>query len=92
MPPELTGGERILGHKRVESPEHERRLPSKIRPGILALLRGQPVALSGMVLCAQADATLSDFVLYVVRTPASRIFGHSVVEGLLSRSRLAPLA
>jgi hypothetical protein len=94
IPPELMGGEDALDHRRrVNDPSEDLRLnlPSIVRPAVTAIRQGKPLALTGMVLVGGEEGGLSDFALFIVRTPTNRVYGHSLVEGLLSRSRLTPL-
>ena len=94
IPAELIGGEEALDHRRPpETPSSDDRinLPPVVRPALMTIRHHEPVALTGVVLAANPDASVSDFVLFIVRTPASKIYGHSFVEGLLSNARLTPL-
>ncbi|MGH2717628.1 MAG: hypothetical protein ACRDJU_03470 [Actinomycetota bacterium] len=94
IPAELTGGEQALDRRRrLDDPSDDKAQnpPTMVRPGVLALRKRQPVALSGVVRIAGDDGAVSDFALFIVRTPESSIYGNSFVEGRLSRSRLAPL-
>jgi hypothetical protein len=94
IPAELIGGEEALDHRRpVDALSEDLRLnlPSVIRPAVIAIRQDHPVALSAVVLAAGEEGVVSDFALFIVRTPESRVYGHSFAEALLSRSRLAPL-
>jgi hypothetical protein len=95
VPAELIGREEVLKRRRGPdrwADDERLNLPPSLRPGIMAILHRQPVAVTGIMLAAGPDGSLSDPIITIVRTPKSTIYGHSFVEGVLSRARLAPIA
>jgi hypothetical protein len=102
VPDDLCGGETALDDKIRHPVTLEQVLagatppacqgPAHIRFGTLAARRRQPLAIVGVVLTAGVDGTLGDLALFLLSKPSPGRHVFSAVEGLLSRSRLGPLA
>lgn len=101
IPPELRGGEEVLLQRHRGGPNiaeviagqapWDGRAPEHIRFPTLAAYRGQELAIVGVLLTADDEARLGDLVAFVVSQPRPAEGRFSVVEALLSRSRLRPL-
>ena len=101
VPPELRGGEEQLASKTLPSQTVRDVLvgeepssqdgPGHIRFGTLAAYRGQPLSVSGLILTADFDGTLSDLVAFVLADPIAAPTRFHIVEGRRSNSRLEPL-
>jgi len=101
VPPELQGGEEILRSRERGGPTlaqalageapWENQAPTFIRFPTLSAMRGEAMAVVGVVLTSTESGELGDLVLFVLSKPRPGGARFSVVEGLLRRSRLRPL-
>ena len=101
VPPELRGGEEVLLQRHRRGPNiaeviagqtpWDGRAPEHIRFPTLAAYRGEELAVVGVVLTADDEARLGDLVALVLSRPHPADGRFSLVEALLSRSRLRPL-
>lgn len=101
VPPELRGGEEVLLQRHRRGPNIaeviagqtplEGRAPEHIRFPTLAAYRGEDLAVVGVLLTVDDEACLGDLVAFVLSRPHPGGGRFSVVEALLSQSRLRPL-